>query len=107
MNHLVGNCVVLIPASVLTGVDVRVAADDVTNTTERQAILNEMRSAVGAMTVSEKAGDAIVSAKVLAEPIFRYSDEPQQICDATLPYCTRRIPAVATNAAIQMVVEIL
>jgi len=84
MNQLVRTCVVLILASILTGVDLRVVADDATSTTERQAILKEMRSAVRAMTVSEQVGDAIVSAKVVTEPIFRYSDEQRQIRDATM-----------------------
>ena len=84
MNHSIGNCVVLILASVLTGVDVRAVADDVTNTTERQAILKEMQSAVKAMKVSENTGNAVVSAKVVTEPIFRYSDEQRQIRDATM-----------------------
>lgn len=58
------------------------AAD--TNTAERQALLKEMRSAAAAIQVNEKVGDQIRSAKLIEEPLFRYSDEQRQIRDATM-----------------------
>jgi hypothetical protein len=51
---------------------------------ERQAILLDMRKAVAAMKVSEKKGDILQPAKVVEEPIFRYSDPQRQIIDGTM-----------------------
>ena len=64
-----------------------VAADDPageTGTAERQAILKEMRSAVAAIKVTEKVGEQLRPAKLVEEPIFRYSDEQRFIRDATM-----------------------
>ena len=52
--------------------------------TERQAILREMRTAVAAMSVSEKEGATLQQAKLIEEPIFRYSDPQRQIIDGTM-----------------------
>ncbi len=51
---------------------------------ERQLILRDMRTAVAAMKVSEKKGDTLHPAKVVEEPIFRYSDPQRQIIDGTM-----------------------
>lgn len=51
---------------------------------ERQAILADMRTAVAAMKVSEKTGDTLKPARVVAEPLFRYSDPQRQIIDGTM-----------------------
>ena len=51
---------------------------------ERQAILADMRTAVAAMKVSEKTGDTIQPARVVEEPIFRYSDPQREIIDGTM-----------------------
>ena len=63
---------------------------DNSGTAERQAILKEMRAAVAEIKVTEKAGDQIRSAKLIEEPIFRYSDEQRQIRDATMWVWTER-----------------
>lgn len=55
-----------------------------TNTAERQSLLKEMRSAVVAIKIAEMSGDHVRAAKLVDEPIFRYSDEPRQIRDATM-----------------------
>ena len=55
-----------------------------TSTVERQALLKEMRSAVAAIKVSEKVGEQLRPAKLVEEPIFRYSDEQRFIRDATM-----------------------
>ena len=55
-----------------------------TSTAERQALLKEMRVAVAAIKVTEKTGEQLQSAKLVSEPIFRYSDEQRQIRDATM-----------------------
>ena len=55
-----------------------------TGTAERQALLKEMRSAVAGMKVVEKAGEQLPPAKLVDEPIFRYSDEQRSIRDATM-----------------------
>lgn len=55
-----------------------------TNTVERQTLLKEMRSAVAAIKVSEKVGEQLRPAKLVGEPIFRYSDEQRFIRDATM-----------------------
>ena len=63
-----------------------VAADDPagdTGTVERQALLQEMRSAA-AIKVTEKVGELLRPAKLVEEPIFRYSDEQRAIRDATM-----------------------
>ena len=51
---------------------------------ERQAILADMRTAVAAMKVSEKTGDTLQPARVVAEPVFRYSDPQRLIVDGTI-----------------------
>ncbi|MCX7418891.1 MAG: hypothetical protein NT013_05060 [Planctomycetia bacterium] len=65
-----------------------IAADDPagdTGTAERQALLKEMRSAAAAaIKVTEKAGEQLRPAKLVEEPIFRYSDEQRLIRDATM-----------------------
>lgn len=58
-------------------------AGDVGNA-ERQALLKEMRSAVAAIQMSEKVGDQSHAAKLVEEPLFRYSDEQRKIRDATM-----------------------
>lgn len=71
----------------LTGRQTRVAADDPagdTGTVERQALLKAMRSAAAAIKVMEKVGEQLRPAKLVEEPIFRYSDEQRQIRDATM-----------------------
>ena len=60
----------------------QVAAD--TSTSERQALLKEMRSAAAAIKVTEKVGEQLRPAKLVEEPIFRYSDEQRFIRDATM-----------------------
>ena len=64
-----------------------VAADDPagdTGTATRQALLKEMRSAVAAIKVTEQVGEQLRPAKLVEEPIFRYSDEQRFIRDATM-----------------------
>lgn len=71
----------------LTGRQSLVAADDPagdTGTTERQALLKQMRSAVAAIKVTEQIGKQPRAAKLVEEPIFRYSDEQRFIRDATM-----------------------
>ena len=51
---------------------------------ERQLILRDMRTAVAAIKVSEKKGDSLKPAKVVDEPIFRYSDPQRLIIDGTM-----------------------
>jgi hypothetical protein len=51
---------------------------------ERQLILRDMRTAVAAMKVSEKTGDKLQLARVVAEPIIRYSDPQRLIVDGTI-----------------------
>ena len=51
---------------------------------ERQLILREMRTAVAAMSVSEKKGDNLQPAKLVEDPIFRYSDPQRLILDGTM-----------------------
>ena len=51
---------------------------------ERQAILADMRTAVKAMKVAERRGDTLQPARVVAEPIFRYSDPQREIVDGTM-----------------------
>jgi hypothetical protein len=53
-------------------------------TAERQLILRDMRTAVAAMSVSEKKGATLQQAKLVEEPIFRYSDPQRQILDGTM-----------------------
>src|SRR5205823_14201540 len=55
-----------------------------TSTVERQALLIEMRAAVAAIKVTEKTGEQLYPAKLVDEPIFRYSDEQRFIRDATM-----------------------
>ena len=61
-----------------------------TGTAERQALLKEMRSAAAAIKVTEKVGEQLRPAKLVEEPIFRYSDEQRQIRDATMWIWTER-----------------
>ena len=73
--------VVCVAASVL------VLADEPAGETlsaERQALLKEMRSAVAAIKVSEKARERVIRAELVTEPVFRYSDEQRMIRDATM-----------------------
>ncbi len=51
---------------------------------ERQAILADMRTAVAAIKVSEQKGDTLQPARVVEEPIFRYSDPQRQIINGTM-----------------------
>ena len=51
---------------------------------ERQLILRDMRTAVAAMKVFEKIGETLQPAKVVEDPIFRYSDPQRQIIDGTM-----------------------
>ena len=51
---------------------------------ERQAILADMRTAVAAIKVSEQKGGTLQPARVVEEPIFRYSDPQRQIIDGTM-----------------------
>ena len=70
-----------------------VTADDPASDTgmaERQALLKEMRSAVAAIKVTERIGEQLRPAKLVEEPIFRYSDEQRQIRDATMWIWTER-----------------
>jgi hypothetical protein len=63
----------------------RAASEPAGDTTaERQALLKEMRSAVGAIKINEHVGERVVSAELSAEPVFRYSDEQRKIRDATM-----------------------
>ena len=55
-----------------------------TATVERQALLKEMRTTVAAIKVTEKAGEQLHPAKLVDEPVFRYSDEQRFIRDATM-----------------------
>lgn len=61
-----------------------VAVAEETGTAERKAILKEMRAAVAAIKVTERAGEQLQPAKLVEEPIFRYSDEQRFIRDATM-----------------------
>ena len=61
-----------------------VAVADETGTVERQALLKEMRAAVAAIKVTERADEQLRPAKLVEEPIFRYSDELRFIRDATM-----------------------
>ncbi len=70
----------------LTGRPSWATADDPadTGTAERQALLKEMRSAAAAIKITERAGEKLRPAKLVEEPIFRYSDEQRRIRDATM-----------------------
>ncbi len=51
---------------------------------ERQAILKQMRSAVGAIKLRETIGKKSLPAQLVAEPLFSYSDEQRRIRNATM-----------------------
>ncbi len=87
MKIQLGRLIVFLFTVVCTVESLLVLADEPTGdttTVERQALLKEMRSAVAAIKVTEKVGVQIQPAKLMDEPIFRYSDEQRQIRDATM-----------------------
>ena len=51
---------------------------------ERQAIMKQMRAAVGAIKLRETIGEKNSSAQLVAEPLFSYSDEQRRIRNATM-----------------------
>ena len=60
-------------------------ADEQTEATaERQAIMKQMRAAVGAIKLREAIGEKTVPAQLVAEPLFSYSDEQRRIRNATM-----------------------
>jgi len=87
MRHRNTSLVIAVLAAACLAEFVWISADEPsvdTSTVERQALLKEMRSAVAAIKVNEKVGDQSHPAKLVEEPIFRYSDEQRFIRDAAM-----------------------
>ncbi|MBS0206846.1 MAG: hypothetical protein JSS49_28560 [Planctomycetes bacterium] len=60
------------------------ADDPDKGSSERQMLLKEMRAAVAAIKVHETSRTEKRAADMVAEPVFRYSDQQRQIRDATI-----------------------
>ncbi|MCH7686940.1 MAG: hypothetical protein IH899_09705 [Planctomycetes bacterium] len=83
MRH-VRQCLVLSALAVLLTSSVGRPQSDVERKEQREKLLREMRTRAETTKVYSLAGNKRLQAKLVAQPIFRYSDQPRLILDATM-----------------------